>query len=216
MLSAVGLLQLVDARIGNELRAVDLAGLQLQDAGRVVGDDLEVEPVEIGQRLAVLALAPSSSRCAPASSTGRDPRTCSTNGPELTGCAEKLLAFSSSVVPSEASKAFIGRIAVLKTVSAARIAGSVFLSLMMTVWSPSVVTSWIGGDEEAPDALLRIGRALQRPLHVGRRDRRSVGEFDAVAQVSASRVRPSSDTFHSVARPGFRPLPSSVGRISVS
>ena len=68
---------------------------------------------------------------------------CRTNGPELTGCAEKLLAFSSSVVPADASNAFFGRIAVLKTVSAARIAGSVFLSLRMTVLSPSVVTSWI-------------------------------------------------------------------------
>ena len=38
------------------------------------------------------------------------------------------------------------------------------------------------GEQEAPDAEIGRRRALQRPLHVFRRDRRPVGELDAVAQ----------------------------------
>src|ERR1700754_3796544 len=65
----------------------------------------------------------------------------STKGPEPTGCSAKALAFSSSVAPAAASKTFCGRMLVLKTVSAARIAGSGCLSFRTTVLSPSVVMS---------------------------------------------------------------------------
>ena len=90
--------------------------------------------------------------------------------------------FSSSVAPAAASNAFMGRIAVLKTVSAARIAGSDVLQLeddRLVALGRDVVDR---GDEEAPDAVVGVGGTLQRPVHVFRRDRRAVGEFDAVAQ----------------------------------
>ncbi len=51
-------LELLDAAEGHEFGAVEFARLHLEHAGRVVGQDLEGDAVEVGQRLAVRALAP--------------------------------------------------------------------------------------------------------------------------------------------------------------
>src|SRR5512140_3186332 len=64
-------------------------------------------------------------------------------GPEPTGWEAKDCAFSLSVAPGSASNSFFGMMAVLKTVSADRMAGSGCLSVMTTVLSLDAATEAI-------------------------------------------------------------------------
>ena len=146
-----------------------------------------------------------------------DPRSqlSSMNGPDPTGFSENDLAFSASVVPAAASNSFCGRIAVLNTLSAGMMLGSARFSVIVIVPSSVAVMS-----------VIALTRNPQMPFSgVAARFSDHATSDGRIGEPSENLIPsrsfnvtdiPSSATFHSVARPGCTPCPSSVGIKSVS
>ena len=181
--------------------------LHLQDPRRVVRDDLEGDGIEIGQGLAVLAHLPVV-RVAHERACGcRAPSSRTRTGRCRSGARRSDLAFSASVAPGSASNSALGRIAVLKMASAGMMVGSGCLSF----------STIVSGPRSRPNRSSAI-RPFQMPFS-GLRARSSdhLTSSAVMSEPSANltpsrRVRvtsvPSSETAHSVARPGSRFLPS--------
>ena len=145
----------------------------------------KVETVQIGQRLAVLARAPSNARCAPASSSGRDPRLSSTKGPEPIGCSAEALAFSSSVAPGRGLECLLWQD---RGVEDGERGEDRRVGVLQLQDRPSSVALGRRRRRSRPRGSSRCrssdrARASSDHFTSSGRDRRAVGELDAVAHL---------------------------------
>ena len=139
----------------------------------------------------------------------------STNGPVPIGFLPNSCAFSASVSPGIASNAAFGMIAVLNTLSAGRIVGSGYLSLISIVCASGAVTVSIDATMKfqmpLSGFLARFSDQITSSAVIG-----VPSENLTPSRSFSVTTSPASFRLHSVASPGLSVMPSSLDMIRVS